>query len=309
MPTALHAFSLICAMLMATSRAITVHAQTHTDSLDSTQLSELSGLAPSYQHRGYYWAHNDSGDRPRLLLLKPGEQTLGIAPVSGANAHDWEDMASFSDASGSYLLVGDTGDNFARRPLIDIYLLREGGSITAPSALLLRRYSLVFDGGPRDVEGLAVDAQQRMVYLLSKREAHPQLYRFSLDALPDHNIVLTALGAVTSLPSKARHRPQREGRISLHSPTGLDFAADGRGAVISTPIESYYFHRQANQSWLAALNSEPSPLRAPVLRQVEAIAFSADGQAIVLGSEGRPTPLLRFNRPRPTRSPGKAAEK
>ncbi len=309
MPTALHALSLLCAMLVAASNAGPAHGQTHTDSLDSAQLSELSGLAPSYRHRGYYWAHNDSGDRPRLLLLKPGEQTLSTTPLRGASANDWEDMASFSDASGSYLLVGDIGDNFARRPLVDIYLLREGGSVTAPSAQLLRRYSLVFDGGPRDVEGLAVDTQQRMVYLLSKREAHPQLYRFSLDALPNQTIVLTALGTVTSLPSKARHRPQREGSISLHSPTGLDFAADGSGAVISTPIESYYFHRQPNQSWLAALNSEPSPLRAPLLRQAEAIAFSSDGQTILLGSEGRPTPLLRFNTPRPmTAAPARTAE-
>lgn len=263
-------------------------------SLNAAWLSELSGLAASYAHPGFYWGHNDSGSRARLALIQADEQSVLSVALPNLDARDWEDIASFSDASGNYVLVGDVGDNFALRPMVELYLLAESGSAKAPRLRLLRRYSVIYDGGPRDVEGLAIDAQTRMVYLLSKRETHPKLYRFSLDALPGAPIMLNELGSVTSLPTPQRHRPQREGGISQHSPTGLDFAPDGSGAVISTLRESYYFPRQAEQSWLDALNAEPQPLKAPRLRQAEAITFSTNGKEILLGSEGRPTKLVRF---------------
>lgn len=269
--------------------------------LDSPWLRELSGLAASYAHPGYYWGHNDSGAEGRLVLIHPQQQRLISVAVPGLGARDWEDIASFSDASGNYLLVGDVGDNFALRPMIDIYLLAEYGSANAPRLKLLRHFSLVFDGGPRDIEGLAVDSETRTAYLLSKRERHPTLYQFSLDALPATTIVLNELGPLRSLPSRAQHRPQREGGISQYSPTGVDFAANGRAAVISTLRDSYYFFRKPGQSWLDALNTDPVPLKAPRLRQAEAIALSTDGKEIILGSEGRPATLVHFTQVPPPR--------
>ena len=262
--------------------------------INAARLTELSGLAASYAHPGFYWGHNDSGSRARLTLIQPEKQSSLSVALPNLDARDWEDIASFSDASGNYVLIGDIGDNFAMRPMVELYLLAESGTAKAPRLQLLRRYSVIYDGGPRDVEGLAIDPQTRMVYLLSKREAHPGLYRFSLDALPGAPIMLNKLGSVTSLPSPQHHRPQREGGISQHSPTGLDFAPDGSGAVVSTLRESYYFPRKPGQSWLDTLNSEPQPLNAPRLRQAEAIAFSANGKEILLGSEGRPTKLVHF---------------
>lgn len=181
----------------------------------------------------------------------------------------------------------------------EVYLIQERIERGAPVLELLRRYKLIFDGGPRDIEALAVDARERMVYLLSKREAHPQLYRFPLDSLTDRPILLSTLGPVTSLPSKARHKAQRPGGITQHSPTALAFSPDSSGAVISTQRDSYYFRRAPQQSWLEALNNEAQALNLPKLRQAEAITFSADGTRIIVGSEGRPTKLISVPRPPP----------
>lgn len=288
---------LVCASL---SRAETEPAaawQAEEFQLNQAPLSELSGLAASGAFPGYFWAHNDSGDRPRLYLIKPGEDALASAAVRGASAADWEDMASFSEGDQHYLLVGDIGDNLAIRPMIDIYLLEEGGSIEAPSVTLLRRYTLTFDGGPRDVEGLAVDTEHAMVYLLSKRETHPTLYRFALDSLPGRPLLLSPLGTVRSLPTPATHSAQKRGEITQHSPTAMDFSADGRAAVIATLGESYYFSRQPGQSWLDALNAPPRALQAPKLRQAESIALDRKGQGILLGSEGLPTRLIHYQLP------------
>ena len=45
-------------------------------SLNAAWLSELSGLAASYAHPGFYWGHNDSGSRARLALIQADEQSV-----------------------------------------------------------------------------------------------------------------------------------------------------------------------------------------------------------------------------------------
>lgn len=292
MPKNLSLFSALLLLLASTPSALATTATAMV--INDGRLTELSGLAASFAHPGFYWGHNDSGNRAELILIQPQRQTTTVVATTALGARDWEDIASFSDASGNYVLVADTGDNFALRPMVDLYLLAESGSASTPRLQQQRHYSVVFDGGPRDIEALAVDPRERMAYLLSKREIHPRLYRFSLDVLPGAPIIAQDLGRVTSLPSRQRHRPQPNGGISQHSPTGMDFASDGSGAAVSTLRESYYFPRKNGQSWLETLNGEPQPLTAPRLRQAEAIAFSTHGEEILLGSEGRPSKLVRF---------------
>lgn len=83
-----------------------LQASENTFALNDPRLSELSGLAPSHIAPGYYWAHNDSGDLPQLFWFKLGSPRLHALRVPAAKAFDWEDMASYRDSSGSYLLVG-----------------------------------------------------------------------------------------------------------------------------------------------------------------------------------------------------------
>ncbi|HHH30426.1 MAG TPA: hypothetical protein ENK57_19085, partial [Polyangiaceae bacterium] len=47
-------------------------------------LNEISGLAPSAIHEGMYWAHNDSGDVPRLFLLDADGTLSGEYALSNA---------------------------------------------------------------------------------------------------------------------------------------------------------------------------------------------------------------------------------
>lgn len=57
------------------------------------ELPELSGLAASRRWPGVYWAHNDSGDGPRLFAFNRRGQVIARIEVEGAEAVDWEDIA------------------------------------------------------------------------------------------------------------------------------------------------------------------------------------------------------------------------
>ena len=95
-------------------------------SVASAELVELSGLAAGRSAEGVLWAHNDSGDRPRLFALGLDGSDRGAFEVEGADAVDWEDMAAGPGPDGSpHLFVADVGDNAESRPEVAVYRIPE----------------------------------------------------------------------------------------------------------------------------------------------------------------------------------------
>tara|TARA_R110002167_G_scaffold176623_4_gene376180 strand:- start:1966 stop:2448 length:483 start_codon:yes stop_codon:yes gene_type:complete len=156
---------------------------------------------------------------------------------------------------------------------------------------------LINEDGARDVEALAVDSRERFVYLLSKRDLHPRLYRFSLDALTGKPVPLNYLGEIRSIPSIDKHQAQGAGRITRFSPTAMAFSPNGDAAIIVTLGKTYYFPRKQNQSWLQALNATPVVVNVKPLPQIEAGTFSRDGKRLLIGSEGVPAKMEILDRP------------
>lgn len=264
-----------------------------------TLLTEMSGLASSYLRKNHFWAHNDSGDRGRLFSFDDKGNAVTQLLIDRSSAFDWEDMSSFKDSSGAYLLIGDIGDNMMLRPFTDVYLVREPENVSKAivQSNILRHYSLVYEDGPHDAEALAVDAAERLVYILTKRDSHPRLYRFSLDAIAAKAIPLTYMGEVRSIPSVEKHSAQRQGGISGGSPTAMEFSPKGDMALIVTLRNTYYFKRGKNESWLEALNKNAFAITKNRMRQTEAATFTADGEKVLIGSEGRPAILELFDTP------------
>lgn len=259
----------------------------------NTWLTEMSGIATSHVNADHYWAHNDSGDRGRLFSFDNKGKMQTELRIDGSSAFDWEDMTSFKDSSGAYLLIGDIGDNMMLRPFADVYLIKEPEDVSKPiSHVKVRRhYSLIYEDGPHDAEAIAIDVAERFVYILTKRDSHPRLYRFSLDAIEGKAIPLNYLGEIRSIPSVEKHKAQRQGSISGGSPTAMEFNENGDMAMVVTLRNTYYFKREKNQSWLQALNKTPFARTANRLRQVESGTFTKDGKQVLIGSEGRPAVL------------------
>lgn len=272
---------------------IAVNTDNYDLHIDMPGLTELSGLAASHRHTDVYWGHNDSGHSATLYRFSAEGTPLGTVAVKGAKAFDWEDLASFSNNQGHWLAIGDIGDNYALRRYVVVYVLAEPDRSSTAPAKIQRHYRLRYPDGPRDAEGLAIDPQTRHGYILSKRDPHPTLYRFALDDTRRGTLTLERLGEVKSLPTPSRHQRQAAGDVTAFSPTALAFDAQGRGALVVTPADSYYFPRQPGDSWLATLNRTPIPLGPPQMPQLEAGTLSAEGRSVLLGSEGYPTPLWR----------------
>jgi hypothetical protein len=262
--------------------------------LDNRELDEASGLALSTRDSELLWVINDDGP-PLLYAISRHGKHRGQVHISDAANQDWEDLAAFIYEGESYLVVADTGDNEGRRPFVTLYVVAEPGP-TDQQAELAWRINYTYPDGPRDAESLAVDIIGKHFYVLSKRDIPAVLYSVPLKPDTDATVVATRLGAVAGLPQpSAREKSQAAKNGWSWQPTAMDFARDGRRAVILTYGGVYIFARSAGQDWPDALGGTALELKLGRLKNAEAILLDEEDQAALLTVEKRHAPLLRID--------------
>jgi hypothetical protein len=269
--------------------------------LEAPPRREASGLAASRRNPGLWWVHDDSGGAPVLYAVDDAGKLLGAVRLAGVKNNDWEDLAAFSRDGRDWLLVADTGDNNADRKTVQLHLLaeparaalaRDRETSATPAWSLRVRYP----DGPHDCEAVAVDAREGAIYLLTKRENHPRLYRVPLApaAAPvEAQLVL----AVTTLDGDDTTSTLLKALVGKKYdwPTSMDFAPDGSAAVVLTYGNVLVFPRHTGESWAAAFGRTPQRLGYHGLPQAEGVAFSAEGASIRVVSEGM-TDIARYVR-------------
>ena len=241
-------------------------------------LAEMSGLVASHRQPGVLWSINDSGSFARLYRLGSEGQAMGRVWVSGAWLRDTEAMARWRQASRDWLLIGDTGDNRARRDHVVVHAVPEPDA-AATHVRIAWSLRFRYPDGPRDSEGIAVDQARGELLVLSKRDQPARLYRVPLSAAgQDEPLLADYLGS------------PRPGAIS-GAVTGLDLSEDGRELAVLTYEGLYLWRRQPDEAWATVLLRDPLALPRPAMRKAEAMALSATPGAVLVGSEQQPTPL------------------
>lgn len=285
----------LAVLLLACGAALGAPAGNVPIELASPDIDELSGLAVSRADATLLWGHNDTGGGQRLYRIGFDGADLGSVRIAGTQSSDWEDIAAFDDAGGPALLIADTGDNFELRSFATLYAVRDPGRRGTPA--LLWRLDFRYPDGARDCEAVAVDPADRVILLVTKRDARPRLYRLPLpEAPPRAPQTAEFLGEVAGLPPGPGPLTVPFSRFR-DSPTALDIARDGRSAVLVSSRHAYVFRRAPGASWAQAFAGAPVAVDLPRLDQVEAVALSADGRELVVGSEGRPGRLARIALP------------
>lgn len=270
--------------------------------LEAPPNDEASGLAASRRTPGLLWTHDDSGGQPEVYAFEPGGRLRGVLRLEGVKAEDWEDLAAAEFDGKAWLIVADTGDNNAKRAHTWIHIVAEpAADRLSPSKPARERPSaslkLTYPDGPRDCESLAVDVRERAIYLLSKRDPVPRLYRVDIpNPLRDSEITARFIGEVGRLPQPTAAQKLVRGYLGEHRawPTAMDFSADGSAAVVLTYGHVLLFPRKDGETWGSAFAREPVLLPPHNLTQAEATCFSADGRAVYVASE-KTRNLLRYD--------------
>lgn len=277
--------------------------------LESKSIGELSGLAASHKNPGVFFAINDSGNHAELFALDRTGKHLQTFRLPDRNI-DWEDLSSFQHKGRSWLAIADTGDNLRRRATSVLYLFEEptldviysehndfNTARTSANRTLPVQSKLEFsyEDGPQNVESMAISSEDSAIYLVAKHGAKSSLYQLPLN-LESDSARLTAkrVGETAGLRwhEDDSWLERRLGSRFLLGPTAMDISADNKLAVIANYRHLYLYRKPDGKSWQETLRTEPQIISSHRMAQSESVAFSADGNYIIVGSEGPHAPVL-----------------
>ena len=254
------------------------------------QIDESSGLAPSRVFPGRFWTHNDNGGSASLFLIDDQGAVLAKVKLKDVPFVDWEAMSSFEIDGRNYLLLADVGDNLHRRETVKLYLFEEPSfklkkkkkKQAAIRPLVVTEFA--YADGARDCEAVAVDADGRHVWLISKinparfESSDPAIYRMPLRLTSEEPV----------------GRAEKMGRYSDSMVTGMSFSPDNRLALVRTYWSIRLFVRGAGEDWQTVLaGKSDQQIDSPIQRQGESISFDLQAKRVWLTSEGPGTPLWK----------------
>ncbi|MBK1882056.1 hypothetical protein JIN85_06495 [Luteolibacter pohnpeiensis] len=280
----------------SSNEKLAFHLQKERPKLQSWTVGEASGLAFSPTDPQFMWVVNDSGAMADLHLLNLDGTDRGVVRVKGAKNVDWEDLASFTLKGKSYLLIADSGDNQSSHKSRMLYIVEEPalpktGQSLASKIHIAWKIEYQYEGGPRDCEAVAVDAQEQKILLISKRTKTPIVYELPLKPSDSK---------ATQVAKKIGKTHVDAPKASLvhfaSQPTGLDISADGSMAAVVTYFGVFLFRHQTKESWSDTFDRKPIKLSPHLLPQAESIAFTKDMKSLYVISEGFGTPIVRYQK-------------
>jgi hypothetical protein len=241
--------------------------------LQSKLINESSGVAASLRRPNVFWTHNDSGDKPRFFAFDAGGKDLGTYELSGANAVDWEDMASRRVGGKNYLYFGDIGDNARRRKSIVIYRVEEPA--LSKGEHVLHKFDSFICEYP--------DAAQDCEALLVTPQGDVQLVTKSL--FGDSNVYFARLKGKKIRLVKLTNLDLDAGSLGGNLVTGGAMSLNSDKVVIRTYADALLFVPKKGQKWYSA-----KPVHIPLAEEAqgEAVCFDPKANRLITTSEGSP---------------------
>jgi hypothetical protein len=278
-------------------------APVHLADLEDEAIDESSGLVASRRNPGLFWTHNDSGDGPFLYAFDLSGGKKGTWRVTGAKAHDWEDIAAGPgpQPGQSYLYVGDIGDNGKERDEIVVYRILEP-IVTESDADTDRSepaetesaeaIHLKYPDGAHDAEALAVHPTTGDLYIITKtRSANAPAAVYKL-AAPISSSSLNTLEKINEL---------RVPGLTAGMLTGADISPDGRKIILCDYLNGYELNlpETAGAKFDDIWKQPITIVRLGTRPQGEAICYRLDGRAILATSEESPAMLIEVEALKP----------
>ncbi|WP_244894170.1 hypothetical protein [Planobispora rosea] len=235
------------------------------------RITESSGLALSPAHEDVYYTHNDSDAGPVFFAVGGDGRTRATFTLRGAAARDWEGMAASRDpqTGRGVLWFADIGDNFdGAWPDVSVYKVREPSSLR-DATLPAVRYRFRYEDGGHNAEGIMVHPGTGRLYIVSK-EFSGSIYQAPARLRTGRVNILRRVGPAPIMATDAAYAP------------------DGSSFVIRTYISATVYSAPGEQLARVAM---------PSLEQAESIAYTADGTALLTGTEGSDSPVYRVPLP------------
>lgn len=242
--------------------------------IDDPRVEESSGLMTSRMLSGIVYTVNDKGNEPTVYMVDRAGTVVGTVGVENSENTDWESLAPATDVDGvPSIVIGDVGDNELVRDEVFAYIVAEPtepGTYEAPSELI----RMAFPDGPHNAEAILVHPTNGQLYIVTKEPDGGSVYRTRkpLNELRTDRVITLKLHA----------------QFSGYTVSGGDFLPDGRPVLRTARTVRI----------LPSFGNEPEAvLRLPKMPQGESVTVELDGASVLVGTEGRPSPVYRVKLP------------
>jgi len=248
--------------------------------LDDRRIDESSGLAASRRHADLAYTMNDEGSSPLIFGIQVSTgRTRSAFDLRGAGR--FRDPESIRMDPRGRLWLADTGDGHPGKPgkkhdrphreHVTIAVFDEPGP-RRHAPVKARRYSVEYSDGPHNVEALAIHPATGQAFLISNAPR----------------------GKVYALPNPL-HGGRNVARATEHRMppfvTDATFAADGRYVLVRTMRDRDVLIFDST-TW-----TRVGRIKAPAMEKGESITVERDRRSVLLGSEGRRSPVIRVGLP------------
>ncbi|MEW2487195.1 WD40 repeat domain-containing protein [Streptomyces sp. NPDC048411] len=237
--------------------------------IEDPRITESSGLAASRAHPGIYWTHNDSEDGPYVYAVdsRTGKTVATITMRGVGRPRDVEAISLGPDGN---LYVGDIGDNLnGSWDHVWIYRFPEP-KVLKDATVRATQFDVKYADGARNAEALMVHPKTGRVYIASKNEDGGGLYEGPAELSTGRTNVFRRVGEVPWVTDGA-------------------FSPDGKELVLRS-----YFSARGYAFKDGRLGAD-HPVSAPLQRQSESVTYTADGSALMFGSEGARSDVVRVD--------------
>ncbi|MEW2180503.1 WD40 repeat domain-containing protein [Streptomyces sp. NPDC005406] len=237
--------------------------------IEDPRITESSGLAASRAHPGIYWTHNDSEDGPYVFAVdsRTGKTVARITMKGVGTPRDVEAISLGPDGN---LYVGDIGDNLnGSWDHVWIYRFPEPKELR-DQVVRATQFDVKYADGPRNAEALMVHPKTGRVYIASKNEDGGGLYEGPAKLTTGGDNVFRRVGEVPWVTDGA-------------------FSPDGKELV----LRSYFSAR--GYPFANGRLGKDYPVESPLLGQSESVTYTADGSALMYGSEGEQSDVVRVD--------------
>ncbi|WP_327115973.1 WD40 repeat domain-containing protein [Streptomyces sp. NBC_01341] len=240
-----------------------------TFTIEDPRITESSGLAASRIHPGVYWTHNDSEDGPYVYAVD-SRTGKTVATITMKGVGEPRDVEAISLGPDGNLYVGDIGDNLdGSWDHVWIYRFPEPKKL-ADATVRATQFDVKYADGARNAEAMMVHPVTGRVYIASKKEGGGGLYEGPEKLTAGGTNVFRRVGEVPWVTDGA-------------------FSPDGKELVLRS-----YFSARGYAFANGRLGADHA-VSVPLQGQAESVTYTADGSAMMFGSEGERSEVLRVD--------------
>ncbi|MFE7750354.1 WD40 repeat domain-containing protein [Streptomyces sp. NPDC057428] len=240
-----------------------------TFTIEDPRITESSGLAASRIHPGVYWTHNDSEDGPYVYAVD-SRTGKTVATITMKGVGEPRDVEAISLGPDGNLYVGDIGDNLdGSWDHVWIYRFPEPKKL-ADATVRATQFDVKYADGARNAEAMMVHPVTGRVYIASKREGGGGLYEGPQKLTAGGTNVFRRVDEVPWVTDGA-------------------FSPDGKELVLRS-----YFSARAYAFGHGRLGADHA-VSVPLQGQAESVTYTADGSAMMFGSEGERSEVVRVD--------------